>query len=429
MNRLREALRNAPSAELRDDLTSVSFRELDKRCELQSAHRAFEVFAPRNTADDAVRMLSILCNRTTGALAHGRASQSEQSDYQHRLALLTHVQPGLIISTSGSSGQPKLVQLPTERIVAQAQAVNEFLRADTNDCWLLCLPLYHVGGMAILPRAMLAGASVRLTAQSDARSLSQLLDDEPITLVSLVPALLERILAVRNGRPLPERVRAILVGGGPVPDDLIQRVPQALKTYGMTETGSMVTCVSLNADGDARFSAGRAIPHAAVKITDDRDEEVGAGKPGRIAVRSAGLASGYADSPEQTALVFREGWFATEDLGYVDDHGLLHVIGRRDRMIISGGENIALDEIEAAARELPLVSAAACVALSDPDWGQSSGLAIVALPPYTADELRRLLLERLPRFKLPRRFVMLRELPLLPSGKVDYLAVQELFAR
>lgn len=420
---MRDALRRS-GAFLQDDEARVAMADLI--ASFPSAHRV-ETLAPSNTIADARRILLALAGNSSLGLLHGRVDSRELVAVESRLQALRHPDAGLFMTSSGSTGAPKLMLLETERIISHAQAVNDHLSAHSGDCWLACLPFYHVGGMAILPRAVLSGASVRVTGNTNAAELSRIIDEEPITLTSLVPTVLRRLIAVRNGRPFPGRLRAILVGGGPVPLNLTEQVPQALRTYGMTEAGSMVTCVSLAADAAERASSGRAIRGAAVRVVNDEFQDLPCGETGRILVQSAGMVTGYVDDLNQTALVFREGWIASEDIGSLDRSGCLHVLGRRDRIIISGGENVALDEVESALRELPDVREAACIGLEDEEWGQIVAAAVEAERSSLSAEWLNMLRERLPGFKLPRRILTTRSLPHLPNGKLDYRAVRELF--
>ncbi|MCB9358171.1 MAG: AMP-binding protein [Calditrichaeota bacterium] len=386
----------------------------------------FRLITPDNTIQSAGEILGALMTGAPRALLHSRMITEERRSLEEKyLAAKPH--SGLMLSTSGSSGVPKIVCFDPRAVIAQAQAVNLHLQSTVADCWLLCLPLFHVGGMAILPRAALSGASVRLTQSSDPAFLSRIIEDEPITLVSLVPTMLRRILEYRAGQPFPERLRAILLGGGPSTQELVERAPQTLRTYGMTEAGSMVTCVALNVDLSERASSGRPIPSAEVKIVNDQFETVKTNSPGRILVRSAGMVHVYLGDREQTALGFREGWIVTEDTGYLDDAGCLHVLGRRDRMLISGGENVSLDEIETAIRRLPDVRDAACVALDDPEWGQIAGALVQVDRDYSRDELLDHLREHLAAHKLPKRILFVGAIPLLPSGKTDHKTAATLF--
>lgn len=423
---LREKLRDRPGT-IRDDSITTTWRELIARVENVGAAEAIKFHTPENRIDDVIEILVGACGLRAVVLLNTRETEVQREGLAREFGAFC-VQPGLYVATSGSQGQPKLVFLSPDALWNQAQVVNEHLQAGEHDTWLACLPLYHVGGMAILLRAALVGSSLRLTSEMSALHLANVINEEPITLVSFVPTLLRRVITANAERAFPVRFRAILVGGGPIESELIAQVPQALRSYGMTETGSMVTCVSLHADAQERMSEGKPLRGAAIKIIDDNQTEVETGIIGRILVNSTGMTSGYVNDPEQTALVFREGWIHTDDIGFVDADGNLHVLGRRDRIVISGGENVALDEVESAIRELPGVRDAICCGLNDAEWGQIIGAVIETDQDYSNAEILSMLRERLPSFKLPRKILLVRHLPQLPSGKPDYQTALKLFA-
>jgi len=411
--------RNA--ATVRDDEQELSWPEFLRLVE-QSPIDTLQVLAPQNSVVDAARVFAGIIGRAPTVLLHAHDDKARETITRDKAVS----NAGLYVFTSGSSGRAKLVRLSSDSARQHALAVNQHLRANEDDTWLACLPLFHVGGLAILMRAALAGASVRLTSAGDTKRLADIVDREPITLVSFVPTILRRVLAARQSNEFPPRVRAILVGGGASDAELVASIPQVLRTYGMTETGSMVTCVSLTGDAQERASSGQPIPGAAVRIVDEQFHGVAANVKGRIVVRGAGMATAYVNDETQTALTFREGWVVTEDEGYLDAFGNLHVIGRRDRIIVSGGENIALAEVEAALRLIPDVRDAICCGLDDPEWGQIIGAVLECDREIALDEVRGALKSSLPSFKLPRRVLCVSALPKLPSGKLDSISAAEL---
>ncbi|MCC6477561.1 AMP-binding protein, partial [bacterium] len=313
---LLDALRSYSGAGFIDDMSGVSFREAAQIIGSERHAVVLMVKRVENSCADAIHLLSAAAGLCTVAPIHSRWSEEERERFRARSeAFSSSADGGVWMTTSGSSGEPKIVPLSPEKIVAHASAVNEHLGASERDCWLLCLPLFHVGGFAILPRAALAGSTVRLTNSSDAETLSMIIDKEPISLVSLVPTLLRRILEVRKGRAFPERLRAILVGGGPVAQNLIDACPQALATYGMTEAGSMVTCVARSASEAERATAGHPIQGCDVRIVDEAMTDLPSESAGRILIRSQGMAREYLDDATQSAKCFRDGWCVTEDIG------------------------------------------------------------------------------------------------------------------
>jgi len=335
------------------------------------------------------------------------------------------IPPGVFIATSGSQGRPKLVHLSPDALVMHALLVNEHLDVGEEDVWLACLPFFHVGGMAIVLRCALARAGMVITSTQDAKTIAESLD-KGVTLASFVPTTLRRVLSFRDHK-LPKSIRTILLGGGPIPAELVQSYPQVLPTYGLTEAGSMVTCARVGCDESERATVGVPLAGMLVKIVDDSNHPLPRGQSGRIIVKSEGVATAYWKNENETARTFREGWIYTEDSGFVDARGYLHVLGRRDRVIVSGGENIALGEVEESIRSLTDVRDVICIGLDDSEWGQLIAVVIESDRDHPLDSLREALRGKLAAFKLPRKVVVVPELPLLANGKPDFSAAKKLF--
>ncbi len=268
----------------------------------------------------------------------------------------------LLLYTSGTSGTPKIAILTLENLIANAKTAIPAVDLKAGDQWRLTLPLYHVGGIGILIRCILARATI-------------VLDDSPdITHLSYVPTHLYRAI------PIYKKLRCLLLGGAPIrsyPDYL-----PVYTTYGLTEMASIVT---LN---------GLVLPDRELKITDD----------GEIWVKGKTLFQGYWGEPKQT------GWFSTKDLGKMVG-GKLQILGRMDRMFISGGENIQPEEIEQELLAFPEVLEAAVVPVNDPEWGQRPVAAIAAIRSFSLREMQSRLFSRLPKFKIPIALYFFDELP------------------
>ena len=286
-------------------------------------------------------------------------------------------------------------------------------RSGPGDRWLASLPFFHVGGLGIVQRCLLAGACVVLPAVFSADELGRSIEEQGVTHVSVVDATLRRILEARGGRALPDRVRAVVVGGGPVSPALLDACPQALASYGLTESCAMATLVRPGAPLAQRRTAGQALPGIDLRIAAD----------GVIELRGPTVMRGYLDDPAATQAAMRDGWLRTGDLGELDADGCLRVLSRRDDLIISGGENVYPAEIEHALREHPDVADAVVIGVPDEQWGEVP-LAIVELRSPGAPDLRAFLEPRLARYKLPRvEFVT--EIPRLANGKPDRSAVRK----
>ncbi len=317
----------------------------------------------------------------------------------------------ILVATSGSSGEVKFVEFSKSGIAAHARAVCDHLSVTARDTWLVCLPLFHVGGLMIPFRCMAAGASFAFASSSEAAEINYFLDSGEATLVSVVPTQLRRMLDARSDRPYPKSVRAIIVGGAAVPPELIKRCPQALPTYGMTESGSMISCARPDCDEVERFSAGALLPQTRVRVDSDSEE---------LQITGPGVATGYWNNEAQSRAVFQNGWVHTGDIGRIDERGCLHIMGRSEALIKCGGEKISLQEIERALTTHPDVHTAVVVGLADSEWGEIAAAYVLRQSGcVTRDDLREYLRSRLADFKIPRKWLLADSLPLLGNEKPD----------
>ncbi len=246
----------------------------------------------------------------------------------------------------------------------------------------------------------------------------------------MVGTVFERMLNRHLGKEYPKTLRAIIVGGGPVPAPLLMRCDQAYATYGLTEAGSMVTCARPGCGDEERASAGPPLPGTDVRIVDEHGKEVKAGIEGRILVRGPGMAQSYSGDSEASALTFKGGWIHTGDLGLRDAKGFLHVHARREDLVLSGGENIYPAEIEEALKEHARITHAVVLPIENAEWGQVPAAFIVLAPgrPLTNIHIFQHLESRLARHKFPRILVFAEELPLLSNGKPDLATIRKRLA-
>lgn len=261
----------------------------------------------------------------------------------------------LLLYTSGSSGSPKIAILTLDALLANANSAIKALDLKAGDLWKLTLPLYHVSGIGTVLRCVLARATL-------------VLDDHPdITHISCVPTHLYRFT------PVYKKLKCVLLGGAPMSQ--IPTYLPIMTTYGLTEMGSMVTL------------DGNILPHAQVQLKKD----------GEILVKGTSLFSGYYSASNEKPQL---GWFHTKDLGKFVD-GKLLIIGRKDWMFISGGENIQPEEIEKELLQFPEIVEAVIIPIDDPEFGKRPALAIRATQPITLREIQSRLAEKLPKFKIP----------------------------
>jgi len=305
------------------------------------------------------------------------------------------------VLTSGTAGEPRPVGLTYGNFLFSAVGSAFNIGVDPQDRWLCCLPLSHVAGLSIILRSVIYGTTAVLLDGFDTDQVADTLVAGDISLLSLVPTQLIRLLEA--GADL-SRPRAILIGGGPVPADALRealdRGAIVVQTYGMTETCSQVTTL---APGDAARrigSAGRPLLTTHVRIEE-----------GEILVQGPTVSRDSVDP---------DGWLRTGDLGHIDEGGFLYVTGRRGEVIVTGGENVMPAEVEAALVSHPAVSDAAVVGRPDPEW-QEAVCALIVLGEganASEEELRDHCAASLAPFKVPKRIDFVSSLPRTPSGKL-----------
>ena len=305
------------------------------------------------------------------------------------------------ILTSGTSGEPRPVSLTYGNFLFSAVGSAFNLGVDPRDRWLCCLPLSHVAGLSIILRSVIYGTTAVLLDGFDTEQVATTLVSGDISVVSLVPTQLIRLLEAGADLAAP---RAILIGGGPVPADALERALEGgatvVQTYGMTETCSQVTTLAPEDAARKVGSAGRPLLTTHVRIAD-----------GEILVQGPTVSRDALDA---------DGWLHTGDVGHIDEEGFLYVDGRRGEMIVTGGENVMPAEVEAVLISHPAVEDAAVVGRPDPEW-QEAVCALVVLSDgaeASEEELRAHCSGSLAGFKVPKRVDFVSNLPRTASGKL-----------
>jgi o-succinylbenzoate---CoA ligase len=327
-----------------------------------------------------------------------------------------------VIYTSGTSGRPKGARISYGNLWFSAIGSTLHLGHLLDDVWLAAMPMFHVGGLSILFRAAVGALPVVLQERFDPRRMMSAIADGA-TLVSVVPFMLQRMLEAHGDARWPASVRRVLVGGSSTPSNLIEEclglgIPVA-PTYGLTEATSQATTLLPEVAASKPGSSGLPLPLTEVRII-VRSGTAMLGDIGSIEIRGPTLFAGYLGADDRTAGMTADGWFQTGDAGYLDDEGYLYVVDRRDDLIISGGENVYPAEIERVLHDHPSVIDAGVIGVADGDWGSRPVAAVVWRgDPETAHaELLRHCEERLARYKIPDRILILPELPRTPSGKL-----------
>ncbi|WP_459809506.1 o-succinylbenzoate--CoA ligase [Halopiger thermotolerans] len=328
----------------------------------------------------------------------------------------------LLLFTSGTSGEPKIVRLTVGNLVASATASAFRLGVDRNDRWLCCLPMYHMGGLAPVVRSTLYGTTVVIQRAFDADETARVTDEYDVTGVSLVPTMCKRLLDA--GWEPPESLRFVLLGGAPASSELLERCLEAdvpvHPTYGMTETASQVATATPADVREHEGTVGQPLVNTDVTVIDEDGDPVPVGEPGELVVAGPTVTPGYLDA-DRTAEAFGERGLHTGDIGYRDADGRLWILNRRSDRIVTGGENVDPGEVVSVLRGHPAVEDAAVVGLEDPEWSERVA-ALVVPAAETAPDIAALLAhcdEHLAGFKQPKTIAFVDGLPRTASGTVD----------
>jgi O-succinylbenzoic acid--CoA ligase len=336
-----------------------------------------------------------------------------------------------IVFTSGTTGFPKGAMISYANHFWSAVGSAFRLGVVPGERWLACLPLYHVGGLAVVFRSCLYGTTVVLHDGFDAAAVLSSLREEAITIVSLVPTMLGRLLRGGLSRATAPHLRLILLGGAVAPPDMLNEaeavgVPVAT-TYGLTEAASQVATRMPDEEPRKPGSAGRPLLFHDVAIQTEDGGEAAVGELGEIVVSGPAVMAGYYSEPEATAAVLQAGRLHTGDIGYRDADGDLWVLDRRADLIVSGGENVYPAEVERVLRQYPGVAAACVVGLPHDEWGAQVAAVVVPEQPGVVSREGLLAFSRgqLAGYKQPRVIAFVEQLPLTASGKVQRRAVIE----
>jgi malonyl-CoA/methylmalonyl-CoA synthetase len=330
-----------------------------------------------------------------------------------------------VLYTSGTTGRSKGVMLTRENLASNAETLVGLWQFSQGDVLLHVLPVFHTHGLFVATNCVLhSGASMIF---HRAFSPDQVLEDLPRASVMMgVPTFYTRLLGDRRlTRKATAHMRLFISGSAPLSPathaEWQTRTGHAiLERYGMTET-NMIT--SNPYVGDRRAgTVGMPLPGVEVRVTAPDGAKLPQGEAGAIEVRGPNVFKGYWRLPEQTARDFRDGgWFVTGDLGSFDAEGYLSILGRAKDLVITGGLNVYPAEVEAALDDLPGVATSAVIGVPHPDFGEAVVACVVPAPGTVPDEegIRKALRQRLAAFKIPKRVLLMDELPRNAMGKVQ----------
>nr|ASV46844.1 O-succinylbenzoic acid--CoA ligase [uncultured bacterium] len=325
----------------------------------------------------------------------------------------------LLLMTSGTTSRPKLVPLSHGNLVTSAQSIAQGLGLTRADCCLNVMPLFHIHGLvAGVFASLTVGASVSCAAPFDPHAVLSWLEDEEPTWYTAVPTMHHAVVACAGGTSVrPRRLRLVRSASASLPPALAAELEATLgvpvlEAYGMTEAAHEIASdlppPALRRHGTVGVPTG-----CEVAILDEAGQRCGVGEPGEVVIRGPGVMAGYVANPEANAAAFVDGWLRTGDQGIFDGDGFLTLTGRLKELINRGGEKVAPREVEEALLANPQIRQAAAFAIPHPTLGEEVAAAVVCDPTAGVDEqaIRTAAAQRLSSHKVPRRIVLVDELP------------------
>lgn len=344
----------------------------------------------------------------------------------------------VLMYTSGTTSLPKGVMLSFRDFTAYVTANVEMADGSERGAFLVCAPFYHIAGTTAMMTNLWTGRKMIVMPQFEPRSWLELVHKEAVTHAFVVPTMMKQVLddpafAGTNFSSLTN----LAYGGAPMPITVIRRAIEAfppkvgfVNAYGQTETTSSLTVLGPDdhriqgspAEVELKLkrlnSIGKPLPDVEIRVRDEDSNFLAPGEVGEIIIRTPRIMKGYAGRDDDAALA--DGWRATGDLGWIDEDGYVFFAGRKDDMIIRGGENIAPAEIETVLMSHPAVDEAAVIGVPSVEWGQTVKAFIVLRPGQnaSAQDLQEFCRTRLASFKRPEEIAFIEALPKNPLGKI-----------
>lgn len=343
----------------------------------------------------------------------------EEVDSRHLVTLFT----------SGTTGEARPVHISRQQMLTAANNAANNFKPDTGEQWVLCLPLFHMGGLSIIYRSLIYGSAIHLLRDFDSETFTRKIKHHhEIRYASMVPTQLHRVL--KENPPENHFLKAILIGGGPISADLLNRARAnhlpAIGSYGMTETCGQVAAQPVNNPEQTPVSsAGKLFDNHEIQIRDESNGKILPENSSGLIYLKGNQLPDIDLNPHLIDKFDEDGWFATGDFGYVDEQDNIYIEARREDLIITGGENVVPQKVEEVLLSIPALDDVAITGIPDEEWGQK----IVAV--YTgekpADEqLQHEVRAKLPRFALPGAWIKVEAVPRNRLGKIERHKVREI---
>lgn len=386
-----------------------------------------------------VPVLELTATATPDGCRFTLAGNDASADNEHPVSRAgTGDDVALVLHTSGTTSKPKLVPLTHRNLLSSAAHIAQTLALNPTDRCLNVMPLFHIHGLVgVLLSSLTAGAGVACPSRFEAARFFGWLEEFQPTWYSAVPTMHAAILgqAAGNGGLIkPHTLRFVRSSSAALPSATMAELERvfgvpAIESYGMTEAAHQMASNPLPPGLRKPGSVGRAAGPE-IAILDSDGQPVATGATGEIAIRGPNVTPGYDQNPAANAAAFTGGWFRTGDQGRIDADGYVFVTGRLKEIINRGGEKISPREVDEALLDQPGVAQAVAFALRHATLGEELAAAVVAKPGASLDEfeLREALAARFPRFKVPSRIVVVREIPKGPTGKVQRIGLEDRLA-
>lgn len=342
----------------------------------------------------------------------------------------------ILMFTSGTTGQPKGVELSYGNIWWNSVNVDSLVDTRRGDTNLAVAPLFHIGGLnALTIRTFVRGGHVLVRRTFDPRQILRDIEEYKINQTFLVPAMLSAMAQTDEFETAKlDSMRALICAGAPVPTILLRQYQtkgvEVQQAWGLTETAPFATYLPAELTYERPGSCGVPMPFTQIKVVDPISEvEVDEpGVTGELWVKGPNVTNRYWNNPEATASAFTDGWFRSGDIGYRDPEGFLYIVDRLKDMIITGGENVYPAEVERALMEYPGVLDVAVVGVADEQWGESVVAVMSCAEGVFPDieEVREFTSTLLARYKLPKKLIVANAVPRNGAGKLDKPAVRDI---
>ncbi|PMB24351.1 2-succinylbenzoate-CoA ligase [Fischerella thermalis CCMEE 5198] len=329
--------------------------------------------------------------------------------------------PHIMVPTGGSSGKIKFAVHTWETLTASVRGFTEYFQLEKVNSFCV-LPLYHVSGLMQFLRCFTTGGKLVISAFKKLADyqLNQLEAGE--FFISLVPTQLQSLLQNSDLTTWLSQFQTVLLGGAPAWDEILEKARyyqiRLALTYGMTETASQIAALKPDDFINGKVNSGQILPHAKVLICNDKGDILNTNQTGNITIQAESLALGYYplaanhQPPVPT--------FSTDDIGFIDNKGYLNIVGRNSDKIITGGENVYPPEIESAIKATAMVSDVCVVGIPDQYWGQAvTAIYVPKNLDYSIAEIQNLLKDKLSKFKLPKHWIPVENLPRNSQGKIN----------